>query len=530
MTTAQMEDFVTHQQPPPPPWQPAPGFATPATWQPRSKPPRPPRKPPSWPATVWPLRRRSAASPHALLAAAVAGIVAAVTLRINVIGIGYPITGAGLLVAALGFSGARPSRAQLVTAAGSCALLDVAAVRSAAWLVTLCVLLGLIVGSLSLVRVRTWAGLAVGSVVMLLVPLRAARWAVRGLARLRVGGGSPVRTAIVLGVTAVLVVTFGALFASADPAYANVLNAVVPYRNAGSAVGRVVAFAFVTAIALAATYTARRPPLLDVLAPAPATPLRRWEWAAPLVILDVLFASFVAVQLTVLFGGRRHVLSTAGLTYAQYARQGFWQLLAVTALTLAVVAVAVRKAARASQPDKTIVRALLGTLCILALVIVASAIHRMSTYEQAYGFTRLRVFVTGTEFWLGAVLILVLIAGIRMSGSWLPQAVLASAVVAMLTLAAINPDAYIARHDVARYYRTGQLDPAYLATLSADAYPALARLPAALRACTLQDLAPALRATTPDPWYEFNLDRSRARSGLTNHPVPPCQLPSTGGD
>jgi hypothetical protein len=213
------------------------------------------------------------------------------------------------------------------------------------------------------------------------------------------------------------------------------------------------------------------------------------------------------------------------LTYAQYARQGFWQLLAVTALTLALVAVAVRKADRANKPDRAIVRTLLGTLCVLALVIVASAIHRMSTYEQAYGFTRLRVFVDGMELWLGAVLILVLIAGIRMSGSWLPPAVLASAVVAMLTLAAANPDAYIARHNVDRYDRTGQIDTAYLATLSADAFPELDRLPAGLRACALRDLAPAVRATPPDPWYDYNFDRARARSALAKHPVAPCHSP-----
>lgn len=519
---------MSHQQPPPPPWQQPPGVAHQGTWQPRSKPPRGARQPPSWPATVWPLRRRSAASPRVMLGAAVAGVIGAVAFRINVIGVGYPITAAALLVAGLGFSGARPSRAQLVTASGSCALISVAAFRSAGWLVTLCVLLGLIVGSSALVRVRTWAGLAIGSIVVFFVPLRAARWTMRGLARLRVGGGSPARTALVVGVTSVLVVTFASLFVGADPAYADALNAVVPYRNAGAAVGRVVAFAFVTASTLAATYTARRPPLLDALAPAPAIPLRRWEWAAPLLILDVLFASFVAVQLAVLFGGRRHVLATTGLTYAQYARQGFWQLLAVTALTLALVAVAIRKAGRARKADRTIVRALLGTLCSLTLVIVASAIHRMETYEQAYGFTRLRMFVTGTEFWLGGVLILVLIAGIRMSGSWLPQAVLASLVVAMLMLAVANPDAYIARHNVARYDRTGHIDTAYLATLSADAFPALEHLPTALRACALRDIASALRATPRDPWYNFNLDRSRARRALTNHPAGNCSMSSTG--
>jgi hypothetical protein len=521
---------VSHRQPPPPPWQQQPGFGPQTAWQPPPPMPRPARPRPSWPANVWPLRRRSAASPRVLLAAVAAGLVGAVTFRMGVIGVGYAITGAALLVAGVALSGGRPSRAQLVMATGSCALLSVTAFRSAGWLVALCVILGLIVGSLALVHVRTWTGLVIGSAVIALVPWRAARWTLRGLARLRVGGGSPARAALVVGVTSVLVLGFGALFVSADPAYGNVLNDAVPYRNTDEVFGRIVVFVFVTAAALAATYTARRPPLLDALAPAPATPLRRWEWVTPLVILDVLFASFVAVELTVLFGGRRHVLATSGLTYAQYARQGFWQLLTVTALTLALVAVAIRKAERASKSDRAIVRALLGTLCLLALVIVASAVHRMSIYEQAYGFTRLRVFVLATEIWLGAVLILVVIAGIRMAGSWLPQAALASAVVAMLTLAAINPDAYIAQHNVDRYDRTGQIDPTYLATLSADAFPALDRLPSDLRACALQDLAPALHARPADPWYDFNLDRSRARSALAGHPVPPCPTPLTGGD
>ena len=57
----------------------------------------------------------------------------------------------------------------------------------------------------------------------------------------------------------------------------------------------------------------------------------------PLGVLDALFIAFVAVQATVLFGGHAHVLETEGLTYAEYARQGFWQLLWVSALTLLVL-------------------------------------------------------------------------------------------------------------------------------------------------------------------------------------------------
>ncbi len=74
----------------------------------------------------------------------------------------------------------------------------------------------------------------------------------------------------------------------------------------------------------------------------------------------LLFGGFVAVQATVLFGGARHVLETAGLTSAEYARQGFWQLLAVTVLTLLVIGVVVRFARRESVVDRTWLRVLLG--------------------------------------------------------------------------------------------------------------------------------------------------------------------------
>jgi hypothetical protein len=50
-----------------------------------------------------------------------------------------------------------------------------------------------------------------------------------------------------------------------------------------------------------------------------------------------LFGAFAAAQLVVLAGGGRHVIETAGLTYAQYARSGFFQLLAVAVITLLIL-------------------------------------------------------------------------------------------------------------------------------------------------------------------------------------------------
>jgi Domain of unknown function (DUF4173) len=135
---------------------------------------------------------------------------------------------------------------------------------------------------------------------------------------------------------------------------------------------------------------------------------------------------------------------------------------------------------------------------------VISAIHRMWLYQQAYGFSTERVMVITIELWLGAVFILVAIAGIRMTGRWLPRAVLMAGAVALLGLAATNPERLIAERNIERYQQTGLLDTAYLFRLSPDIEPALARLPESMRECAMY------RGDGLDPWYEFNLSRWRA--------------------
>lgn len=145
----------------------------------------------------------------------------------------------------------------------------------------------------------------------------------------------------VAAVTVVLLLVFGSLFAGADAGFAALLGRAAPTFHVSNPFGRFVLGVLVCGGALGAVYLLWQTPRVDAFAPRPGRPVARWEWAIPVALLDLLFLGFVAVQLTVLFGGNTHVLTTADLTYAEYARQGFWQLLAVTALTLLVIAVAV---------------------------------------------------------------------------------------------------------------------------------------------------------------------------------------------
>ncbi len=222
---------------------------------------------------------------------------------------------------------------------------------------------------------------------------------------------------------------------------------------------------------LAAAYLALNPPRTEHYGVLPRHAVgHRFEWLVPVLLVDAVFAVFVAAQLSVFFGGHGYVQRTTGLTYADYVHQGFGQLTVATLLTLLVVWAASHWAGD-SRGDRWWLRASLGGLCALTLVVVGSALYRMHLYQEAYGFTQLRLLVDVFEGWLGLLVLAVAVAGLVRWGVWLPRFALVSGVVALLGVAAINPDAWIAEQNLDRYADTGRVDWHYLRNLSADAVP-----------------------------------------------------------
>ena len=247
------------------------------------------------------------------------------------------------------------------------------------------------------------------------------------------------------------------------------------------------------------------------------SPVRhRYEWLVPVALVDAVLALFLAAQATVVFGGHDYLERTTGLTYAEYVHQGFGQLTVVTALTLLVVWAAARKAPRETPADRAWLRAALGLLCVLTLVVVASALYRMHVYQEAYGFTRLRLLVDVFEAWLGLVVLGVLVAGLRLRGAWLSRAAVLTGAAALLGLAAINPDAWIAEHNLERYETTGKVDESYLVLPVGRRGAACSWTPAWSRAP-----ACAGRPAADDDWLEWNLGRARAERGARGRPRRP---------
>ncbi|WP_329101317.1 DUF4173 domain-containing protein [Micromonospora sp. NBC_01699] len=460
--------------------------------------------------------------------------MAAVALSWDRPGIGWLLTALAVATAILvsapgGFAWSGRTTVRAGEAVAAMTLIAVGTVRAAEWLFVLCVLTAGVVGCVALADRWSAGGLVAAPLRVVGSVPAALRWLFRGAIGTRGQDRSALKRTMIAGLTAVaLLAVFGFLLAGADAAFAQMLSVLVPsvdVRTSLQWLGSAAAAAVVTAIAAHGLPT-------GTTAPEPESRpglVRRVEWALPVGGLVVLFAGFVAVQATVLFGGGEYVAETAGLTYAQYARAGFWQLLLVTGLTVVVVGVAAQIAPRSTVSDRVLLRTLLGLLSALTLVIVASALSRMAAYEQAYGFTRQRLLVTMFELWLGVVFLLILVAGIRLRGRWLPRAALAAAVAALLGLAVLNPDAFIAQQNVNRL-KTHGIDVSYLSTLSADAVPALQELPEPYRSCALAAITNELTGGSAsssgynrrDAWSEWNLGRATARTRLHDVALGSC--------
>jgi hypothetical protein len=85
--------------------------------------------------------------------------------------------------------------------------------------------------------------------------------------------------------------------------------------------------------------------------------------------------------------------------------------------------------------------------------------------------------------------------------------VVLAGVLALLALAVANPDGLIVERNLVRFEQTGRIDTGHLAELSADAVPALDRLPEPYRSCTLWRIQ---LSEQDDDWRGWSYGRERA--------------------
>ena len=243
------------------------------------------------------------------------------------------------------------------------------------------------------------------------------------------------------------------------------------------------------------------------------------EAAVVLSGVNLVFGLFVAIQFTYLFGGANNITS-AGYTYAQYARRGFGELVAVSIISLGLIMALGTWARRDTRPHSRWFNGLSGLLVAQMGVILASALQRLLLYENAYGFTRLRTYTHVAILWMAGLFLaflLLLLLG-RLRRFVLMAAAAALGFTASLNL--LNVDGFIVSRNAARLAQSGELDLSYLLQLSEDAVPALVELGRTAPAEVREALAPELTCwfaqseLRQNGWPSAQLSRLRARAAL----------------
>ncbi len=417
------------------------------------------------------------------------GVVADLLLRSGFTGPGFPVWLALLALAtvAVASAGSRTvpheSLAWLATAIAfgvGMAWRDAGALQSLDFVATLFALgmaavsLGDARSALFATRMRDtlWAGavvigsVAAGAVALVLRDIMPPAGASRAPRDATPRAGPALRAALI---ALPIVLIFGILLRDADPVFASFL--ALPDVDVATIASHVVVSGF---FAWVMAGWARGAMLAD-LAPGRAPnrlpfSLGMLDVTVVLGALNLLFALYVATQLGWLFGGEQFLQARTGLTVAEYARQGFFQMVWVALLVIPVLLIT-RAALRDGAALERRHTALAIPLLLLLGAMILSAVLRMRLYVQYFGLTLDRLYPLVFMGWLVAVLAWLALTVLRGDGRFFA----AGAVVAGLaTLAALNvvvPDVVVARVNIARAASGASLDLQHLASLGGEAMP-----------------------------------------------------------
>ncbi|MCC6237017.1 MAG: DUF4173 domain-containing protein [Dehalococcoidia bacterium] len=358
--------------------------------------------------------------------------------------------------------------------------------------------------------------LASGIVALSTAPLRVGVRLLQSVApTLRTGRHTvPLARGIVIALP--LVAVFGTLFVAADAVFAEGASRLFSFDLEWLR-PHLLRIGFGSVVGLAALWAAvgtEAPRDLVVEVPE-RTRLGRLEVGLVLGSLAVLFALFVFVQVRYLFGGADLVRASVSLTYAQYARRGFFELVLAALLLLPVLA-GINWARERNAPALRLFLGLAGALGALLLVVLASAGQRLAVYLDAYGLTELRLYAVATLPWLVVTLVAFFVLVVRGRVDAFLSTAVGLAALVLVGLFVLSPNAFIARTNLDRIASGRPFDAEYVSSLGADAAPVLAsrlgELSESDRCVVVESLL--AHRTAAATWSGWNYARARAASAV----------------
>lgn len=336
-----------------------------------------------------------------------------------------------------------------------------------------------------------------------------------------------VLTGIVVAIPLLLVIIL--LLSSADMVFSHYLGRLPEYLRLirlGELISRTLLIMVITVFSFAYTQSFRGS-RTEIIACADSysKPLEiktRWDPISAstfLTLLNLVYIIFAVIRFSYLFGGGEFTL-LAGYTYADYARQGFFELVIVTLINFSIYILVINFVNDSRRNLYNLFRMLLSLLAVSTLILLISSFFRLTLYEEAYGYTFARVVAHALIIYL-FILFLAAIYRIRQEKHALLKTFIVVCLVAYLIFNFFGIDRFIAASNIERFFKTGEIDVHYLTYLSDDAVPQLVTL----LEVPGKDVAPYIendlylrKERLSDPkWQSFNWSRFRAAAILQDY-------------
>ena len=334
-----------------------------------------------------------------------------------------------------------------------------------------------------------------------------------GLLSHRRGGQTlPVLRGVLLAIPVLLV--FGGLLFSADVAFAKLISGLLDW-NLGGLLAGVPRLIFWCGISAGLLYVAlggykTLEPTSDISA---FIRLGLTEASIVLGSVAVLFGAFIAVQFAYFFGGSAQVSQLTGLTYAEYARKGFFELVTVATLAAGML-LGIYRLLPAKEREGQVFRALALTIIGLVGVMLVSAWQRMMLYVSVYGLTEERLLTVVFMIWLALALVWFVLTVLRGRYNRFTFGALVLGLAVILLFNFFNPSQRIVQTNLSRESPLNTEDAVLLVNLGADGVPllltGLSNLPGHVQVVLKYALLNKWQSQTS--WSGWNWSRARAHT------------------
>ncbi len=179
--------------------------------------------------------------------------------------------------------------------------------------------------------------------------------------------------------------------------------------------------------------------------------------------ISVCYLLYLFSQLAYFFSAFKGFLPEEGITYAQYARKGFFEMCMIAVINLVMVFVVLLLAKKQNGKACYGIRLLATFIAVFTLLIIATAISKMVLYIDAYGMTVLRLTTSAFMVFLAVVFISVILRIYFLKINIVKTALLTAGCI-VLMLGTVNVNRVCAEYNYNSYYN-GRLDTVDIAAI-----------------------------------------------------------------